>query len=508
MLAGTLILSSMVTTQMTFEGWRSGAGGRGVHASSRAAAATTGRAGAALAEQPPAPVAPVSRPNVLLLVTDDAIVRDLRALPVATREIGDAGTTFTRAFSPYPLCCPARATLLTGQLAHNHGVLSNEPPRGGVAQFHDRETLPVWLQRVGYHTGLIGKYLNGYPRRGQIHYVPPGWTDWEVPVAGTYNYVHRTVNVNGRLRRYHQWQAAYVRDRTVALIRRFARSPQPFFIWSNFLAPHAGAPREPGDPRMVTPAVAPRYRHAFPGARVPRTPALNEADMSDKVGLVRRRAKKPLRVLDNVERQRLRSLLSVDDAVRGILAALASTGQAGNTLVVLTSDNGYLLGQHRVVGKVFGYEESIGVPLLVRGPGMVAGVRRSQVVSLADIPATIVAAAGARATLPADGISLLPLSRDPAEARDRVLLLEAGGRRLPPVHRLYTGVRTGDDKVLLRWRNGFEEVYDLRTDPYELNGRISGDETRYVGMLRAALAALRSCSGAACSSVRLPPLGP
>ena len=455
-----------------------------------------------------AQVAPGGRPNVLLLVTDDATVRDMRALSVARRQIGARGTTFTRAFSPYPLCCPARATLLTGQLAHNHGVLGNQLPWGGMAKFHDAETMPVWLQRAGYRTGLIGKYLNGYPRPGHPHYVPPGWTDFEVPVAGTYNYVWRRVNVNGTLRSYHQWQAAYVQDRTVALIRRFARHPQPFFIWSNFLAPHGGSPRQPGDPRTVTPAVVPRYRHAFAGVHVPRTPALNEANMSDKVWLVRRLHKRPVRALDEANRQRLQSLLSVDDAVRGILAALRASGRARNTLVILTSDNGYLLGQHRVVGKVFGYEESVRVPLLMRGPGVDVGVRRRQLVSLADIPATVVAAARARATLPADGVSLLPLSRDPARARDRALLLEAGGRPFRSVHRLYTGIRTADNKVLLRWWNGWQEVYDLRADPYEINGRVSANEALYVDQLRAALDRLRNCSGAACSSVDLPPLGP
>ncbi len=451
----------------------------------------------------PAPAAQPRR-NVLLIVTDDQAVGDLKAMRNVRTRIRDQGTEFVRALSGYPLCSPARATLLTGRLAHNHHVLGNNRPWGGMTKFDDTRTLPVWLRRAGYQTGLIGKYFNDYLSEGHERYVAPGWTVWRVPVVGAYHYGDFTVNVNGRLRHYHRWQSRYVADQTVALLERFTAGSRPFFIWTNFLAPHAGGPRQaddPRNPRIGTPAVSGTHDNDLAGQRVPRTASLNEADMSDKSAFLRASQPLPLRQLDVAYRKRLRSLMDADDAIGRILTALRRTGKAGNTLVIFLSDNGFSLGQHRWFHKVLGYEESVRVPLLVRGPGFPAGVRRQQLVNLSDVTATILQATGATPTMTIDGVPLGPLARDPAARRDRAQLLEAGGWPYPKVDRLYTGIRTADDKVLLRWWNGFEEVYDLATDPFELHGEISPAEATYVGRLRTALDKLSACAGAACSAV-------
>lgn len=444
-------------------------------------------------------------------MTDDQARSDLQVMPTVRERIGAPGAVFRRAYSTYPLCAPSRATVLTGRLAHNHHVMGNELPWGSVTTFDDTQTLPVWLHRVGYRTGMIGKYLNGYPVPGKARYVPPGWDVWRVPVDGIYHYYGYTVNVNGGLRAYSQYQSDYVRDHTVTLVKRFAAGDRPFFLWTNFLAPHDGTPAEPDDPTdpdLKTPAVAVRFHNAMAGRTVARTPALDESDMNDKSGFLRNRRLLPLRQLDEAYQQRLESLLAVDQAVAAILTALRQTGEAGNTLVIFTSDNGFVTGQHRWYHKILGYEEATRIPLLMRGPGVPAGVQPRQLVSLADLTATVVAAAGATPTLPRDGRSLLPLARQPALASARSMPLEAGGWPYPDVDRLYTGIHTADGLVLLRWWNGFEEVYDLRADPYELDGGLSPAEAPSLAALRAGARRLRTCSGAGCSSVAVERVAP
>jgi arylsulfatase A-like enzyme len=358
----------------------------------------------------------------------------------------------------------------------------------------------------------MGKYLHGYPEITGIHYVPPGWDEWHVPVRNAYDYYDFAWNDNGVVHDHSgTYETDVVRDGAVDLIGDLASGDKPFFFWVNFLAPHVGTPVEPDDPRahfgnvaVDTPAVARRHHNDMKGRKVPRTRSLNERDMSDKGPFMRRLGKRRLGALDQLYQQRLESLLSVDEAVGVILDALKRTGEYDDTLIVFASDNGYSIGSHRWVSKILGYEESARIPLLMSGPGVTEGVRRHQLVSLADLTATFVDVAGATAELPADGLSLLPLSNDPKRAADRALLLEAGGWPYRGLDRLYTGVRTADDRVLLRWWDGTEEVYDLRRDREQLDGRISASERPGVRQLRRALAGLQDCKGRSCSSVSVP----
>src|SRR5688500_11432131 len=126
--------------------------------------------------QQPAGVSSV-RPDVVVVMTDDQTLRDMAAMPNTRRMIGGAGATFTNAFVSYPLCCPSRATFLTGQHSHNNGVRTNAPPNGGVEALRTSHTLPVWLKRAGYDTIHVGKYLNGYGLRRRPT-IPPGWSEW------------------------------------------------------------------------------------------------------------------------------------------------------------------------------------------------------------------------------------------------------------------------------------------------------------------------------------------
>ena len=454
---------------------------------------------------PTEPSSTASRqPNILLILTDDQAFTDMRAMPKTQSLLSRSGTVFRRAFASYPLCCPARVTLLTGQLAHNHGVLGNELPWGGATFFKDRDTLPVWLQRAGYNTIFLGKYLNGYPIDGDDTYIPPGWDEWHAPVERLYDYMLYQVNDNGVLNWHSGYQADYVERNTSRLIRKYAGKEAPFFMWAGFLAPHVGRPIESDDPPqpggLDSPAVSDEYRNSMRGLSIPTKPSINERDLSDKGGPDAEPPLLPAGDLQEVYQQRLEALRSVDDAVAGILGTLRRTGELEETLVVFTSDNGYMVGEHRRLNKVLGYEESIHVPLIMAGPGVPSGTTANQIVSLTDLPATFLDVASASPGLPQDGISLMPLTRAPDVQAGRSLLLEAGGRPFPDVKRLYTGVRTADDKVLLRWWNGVEEVYDLKTDPYQLDGRLSPAEKEILPSLRSKLAHLADCVGQGCSS--------
>jgi N-acetylglucosamine-6-sulfatase len=448
-----------------------------------------------------APIAdPAGAPNIVLIVTDDQTVEDLVAMPQVRERLAATGVTFEEAFAPYPLCCPARATLLTGQYAHNHHVLGNQLPYGGFQRLDDRETLPVWLQRAGYDTVMLGKYLNGFPAAGEEGYIPPGWTDWRVPVAGIYNFWNYTLNVNGQPTAYeNRYQTDVWQEHLDEIVDTYAGGEDPFFLWAGFLAPHNGGPDEPDDPAtgLGTPAVAPEYRDAQAGLELPDKPSINEADVSDKPAHIRRAQLRNLAALTELYQQRRESLMSVDDAVGRLIDRLEAAGELDDTVFVFTSDNGYLVGEHRRVGKTIGYEESVRVPLLLSGPGIPSGVVRSQLVSQADIAPTILELAGASSRLVADGRSLLPFATGAARDRERAILLQAGPAGATD-ERWYTAIRTRSH-VYVEFDTGEREFYDLGEDPLQLDS--AHDDTRSRGVVRrlaARLGTLRDCAGESC----------
>ena len=139
-------------------------------------------------------------PNVVLILLDDATAADVASMSSVQSLIADQGATFLRNYSPEPLCCPARATILTGRYPHNHRVLDNVAPLGGYTVFDDSSTLATWLD-PDYRTGLFGKYMNDNGSQGA--YVPPGWDTFKMPNRGdTYDYVGPDLWVNGTLRHF------------------------------------------------------------------------------------------------------------------------------------------------------------------------------------------------------------------------------------------------------------------------------------------------------------------
>jgi arylsulfatase A-like enzyme len=469
-----------------------GAGAIGVHqhgGSARAAAA------------PP-------RPNIVVLETDDQTLAEMEVLPNVRRLIGDEGVTFDTNFDSFSLCCPSRASFLTGQYSHNNGVRGNTLPHGGFEKLDGTNTLAVWLQQSGYYTAHLGKYLNGYGRRNPLE-IPPGWSEWHGSVdPSTYRYYNYTLNENGVLTTYCAvpepscYQTDVYRDKADEIIRR--RAPEgPFFLWVAFLADHSGGPREPGDPaQLATPVPAPRYKGRLAGTPLPRPPSYNEADVSDKPAGIRRRPLINVRVEAAIQenwQQRRETLLAVDDAVASIVDTLRQTGELDNTLVIFTSDNGFFHGEHRIrSGKVLLYEESIHLPLLMRWTGnksLPRGVHRTQLAMNVDDAETILDAAGdtARPGRIEDGVSLLRFWRDGGLELGRDLLIDN-----TPGAGHFDAIRSRNF-MYAEHQNGDRELYDLQKDPYELQSQHANPAYDPMkNALAARLHNLVTCAGATC----------
>ncbi|MBA2415907.1 MAG: sulfatase, partial [Geodermatophilaceae bacterium] len=323
------------------------------------------------------------------------------------RLLGQDGTSFSNFVVSTPGCSPSRASILRGQPPHTHGLWTGKGPEGGYSAFArtglERSTVATWLQDRGYRTALVGKYLNEYGVKPETAKVPPGWDEW--CAAPEIKYFDYDLIENDRVVHRGNKPEDYLTDvlsrKAITFLETAARSDKPFFL---YLAPRA--PHGPATP-------APRYARAFGNAKVPRTDAFNEADVDDKPSYVHqspRLRRKQIRTLDALHRDRLRTLQSVDKMVEDVLTTLRRTGTLDNTDVFFTSDNGFLLGQHRRADKGLPYEEAIRVPLLVRGPGVPSRVEPS-VTSNIDRAPTLADLAGAATPDFVDGRSLVPLLR-------------------------------------------------------------------------------------------------
>ncbi len=477
-------------------------------------------------------------PNVLVVTTDDMRWDELRFTPNVRRYVTKRGLRFTNSFAPNPLCCPSRASFLTGKHSHNHRVYTHEAPYGFGA-FDDHLTVGAALHQVGYRTALVGKYLNGYGKQPSkvtggpsATYVPNGWTDWKVSIekrwpagspyrGGTYHYRAFTQNVNGKVTSNRgRYSSVVVGEQVRGLVRKYDGSGHPWFIWATPVAPHFGGPAEADDPatyrtsagtksRFQTPArpdwvkgrfddVVKRAYGVRPGGRP------SERNVGDKPEFIREapELERPERArLLKVQRQRAEALFAWDRQFGRIVRTLKQTGQFRDTVIVFTSDNGYFMGEHRQrSGKVKPHEESLRVPLVVAGPGIPHGVRRAPVTTI-DVTATILDLASA--SLPGvDGTSLVPLF-----AKDRpwtVPVVTEGAQHLPhdvggfPGALTQMGLRTGR-YAYVRYATGEGELYDLAKDPLELRSVYA--DPAYAGV-RKELTALwehyRLCAGAEC----------
>jgi N-acetylglucosamine-6-sulfatase len=395
---------------------------------------------------------PAAKPNVILITTDDQTLEEMWALPRTAAWLGapSGGATFKRAYVSFPLCCPSRATILSGQYMHNNGVRGNVAPSGGWEAFRgvgtEARALPTWLQGAGYYTVQIGKYMNGWSGTAPI---PPGWDEWYGKVSDYDSavYGHR-IYFNYQLREdppadggvpcptaeptrpgepftctYHSSAADYqtdvLRDKAVEAIHRLGgdENPRrPFFMNLAFNAPHS--PYIP----------APRHAGQYAGVEITKPRGSNEKRISDKPRFLRRLprlGRGKLAAIDARRRDRAEMLISVDEAIYAVIGALSAENELGNTYLIFTSDNGYFDGQHRIRrGKYLPHEPSSHVPLLIRGPAVPPGAASDELVSNVDIAETIRAVAGATASVAQDGRSLLPFAADPGLSSTRPILLE------------------------------------------------------------------------------------
>jgi N-acetylglucosamine-6-sulfatase len=417
---------------------------------------------------PSSPATTTPNPNFILIVTDDQDAASSVYMPELQKHLACEGVTFENAFVTTSLCCPSRASILRGQYAHNHQVLSNKGQNGGFSQVYklglEQSTLATWLHDAGYTTMFAGKYFNGYSNK-LPDYIPPGWDEWMGWLNGPYyNY---QVNENGQLISYGKREANYATD----VIRDYAlefledtEDRQPFFLYLAPTAPHWDDQTTP-----LSALAAKRHQNSYQNLQLPYKPSLNEASLSDKPPWLRRLAKQDLNILNEVYQKRLTSLLAVDDLITALVQKLEETGQLEQTYIIFTSDNGYHLGEHRLPqGKQFAYEEDIRVPLFMRGPGIPAGLNRDELALNIDLAVTIADLAGINVPSFVDGRSLTPLLTHDSPMWRKNFLLESW----KPIELIsnYRGIRTTTHKYV-QWTYPEQalEVYNLSQDPYELS---------------------------------------
>jgi N-acetylglucosamine-6-sulfatase len=446
------------------------------------------------------------RPNILFILADDLRASDLDYMPNTQNLLANQGVKFTKAWVTRSLCCPSRATILRGQYAHNHKVWVNVPPSGGFWRFHDRgledSTIATWLDDAGYDTVLIGKYFSpyGFDRDGQYGpttYVPPGWDRWHA-WEGKYRETDTEfdVNHNGQVVTYYR-ALTHDTDLYTQTAERFIRDTAgsaPFFMYLSPNAPHYPS------------YYAPRHADLFSDTPLPKPPSFNEKDVSDKPAWVRNKpllSTKQVQGITTFHRDRLRALQSVDEMVGRLADALRDTGEISNTYIVLTSDNGIYLGEHRLRAKAAAYNASSRVPLLVRGPSVPQGVIRSQMVLNNDLAPTFADLGGVQVPSFVDGRSLKPLlTTSPPGSWRTAFLVEhrrsaeehASVRAIPN----YDAVRTSRYHYVEYPTTGEKELYDLNADPYELTNIYASAPPTLLSDLKTRLEALKSCAGVEC----------
>jgi arylsulfatase A-like enzyme len=456
------------------------------------------------------------QPNVVFVLTDD-LSSDLLPYMPNVRRLAARGTSFSNYFVTDSLCCPSRASILTGQYPHNTGIFRNTGPDGGFLAFQahglEQETYATSLQAVGYRTALMGKYLNQYsPGRARTAlgtpYVPPGWTDWTVTGNGYHGFNYRlarTVRIVRHGFRARDYLTNVLAREGLGFMRQSVAAGAPFMLNVWTFAPHS-------------PAVpAPRDARRFAELTAPRDPSFDEADMSDKPAWLRGHA--PLNAaqvarIDATFRDRVRTVQAVDRMVGRLLRRLRALGVARNTYVVFSSDNGFHLGQHRLTpGKLTAYDPDVRVPLIVTGPGVAAARTVDAMVENTDLCPTFAELAGAPAPPNADGRSLVPLLRpdaDPAAAaawRDAILVEHHGnvggfgdpdaplaGSGNPPS---YEALRSRGE-LYVEYADGERELYDLTSDPFQLDNLAAEVPPERLARLSAELAQMAGCGAAEC----------
>jgi N-acetylglucosamine-6-sulfatase len=459
---------------------------------SRALAAIAVAAALLGALPPPVRANAETRPNIIVLMTDDLDTHTADILPRLRSLLHDRGMEFTSMLAADPLCCPNRASFITGQYVHNHGVRTQlSYPEFGQRGGND-STIATWMQAAGYRTAAMGKYLNGYGEVFPTGGKPPGW-DWSGIQMKPEEYFEFDVATGTGLMRVGPSEDVYSTDwmarQAEQQIARIPSDGKPLLMYIGLPATHG----------PLIPAA--RHREAgVPELRVPRTPDFNEDDVSDKPSRFRGRPKltdSDIEQVDEAHRNRQRMMYSVEDLIERLYAALDGIGQRDQTYIILTSDNGYHLGHRRdKQGKREPHETDIRLPLVVVGPDVHAGTKRSELVSMIDLAPTIADLAGADAADFVDGRSIAPLLRGDTPTWRRMLLVERLGRG----RETWRAIRTATHSYV-NHPSGEEELYDLAADPRQVSNILrQGGPSDPGAPFRAALDRIKDCRAATCRS--------
>lgn len=460
----------------------------------------------------------VRKPNIVLINLDDCDVslvsdQNLEHYP-NIRKLAKTSTRFTNCHVTTPLCGPSRACLFRSQYAHNTGYRTNRTRldagsgfTGGTQYFQDAglsaDQLPVWLQNAGYHTMLVGKYF-----QDKTDHIPvPGWNRFIAYGGNSYFGPISRFNFypDGKIEKtlIMGYRTELEANETIDLLDEYAKDvaknepgeEKPFFLYLAPVAPHVGPVKE--DP------VPEQWSDRFKKVELPTGANFNEDDVSDKPVVYRDTLKlsdKEIRRLKVAQRRRLIAMLGIDDMVRRIRNKIADIGQEKNTIVILTSDHGYLMGQHRMHGKSFPLVEATKVPLWINWPETTTSRDAGQLLAHIDISATIAELGGAKLPDFADGRSFAKLLGDESivevDAIRQAVLVENWESRLNSVSKrkvVYSSM-IGPSTMYTQWATGEKEYYDLEADPNQLDNSFESLSASEKDTLRAELHSIRQNS--------------
>uniref|UniRef100_A0A4W5RV67 N-acetylglucosamine-6-sulfatase n=1 Tax=Hucho hucho TaxID=62062 RepID=A0A4W5RV67_9TELE len=474
--------------------------------------------------------------NIVLILADDQDVYLGGMTPMKKTKalIGDAGATFSNAFTATPLCCPSRSSILTGQYPHNHAVRNNSLDGNCSSPLWQKgpETtaFPVYLSKQHYQTFYAGKYLNQYGKKktGNDGYVPPGWDQWHA-LIGNSQYYNYTLSVNGKEEQHgDNYEKDYLTDLILNRSLHFLddRSPQrPFFIMLSPPAPHSPW------------TAAPQYEKNFADVKAPRDGSFDKPG-KDKHWLLRQPSNPmpstSLNFLDNAYRKRWQTLLSVDDMVEALVKKLEELKELNNTYIFYTSDNGYHTGQFSLpIDKRQLYDFDIRIPLMVRGPGIKPQQTLPAPVLNIDLAPTFLDISGLNLSfVNMDGQSFLsqmaPELRN-GTARPYFLVEYTGEGHLDPdpacpklgpglsqcfpdcvcedaYNNTYACVRTLVEHNLQYCEfadsESFVEVYNLTSDPHQLENIVKKVDPTLLQAMNQRLIKLQSCEGDSCRATK------
>ncbi|MFJ4717328.1 sulfatase [Streptomyces sp. NPDC088785] len=446
-------------------------------------------------------------PNIVWVLTDDLSSDLVRYMP-HVKEMRKNGLSFSQYTVTDSLCCPSRSSLFTGKFPHNTGVFTNTPPDGGFQTFHKKgnesKTFATALQDRGYRTAMMGKYLNGYEPDmtvdGKKNYVPPGWDEWDVAGNGYQEYDY-TLNHNGSTVDHGHDPEDYLTDVVSGegqdFIEKSVKDQKPFMLDISTFAPHGPA----------TPA--PQDKGKFSHLDLPKPPAFGTTPsdapqwLKDKEDFTPRQVKKITRTY----RKRVRAVQAVDRMIGDLREKLEKEGVDDDTVFAFASDNGFHMGQYKLMpGKQTAFDTDVNVPLVVTGPGVRKGATTGAVASNIDICPTFTELGGGTPDPQADGRSLVPVLRG-GTPKDwpRTALVEhhgpdraAGdpdkprkGSGNPPS---YEALRTAHS-TYVQYRNGSHEYYDRDKDPDMLHNVYAQLSSETKSRLASRLRKMRDCEG-------------